>query len=200
MTSLTQNATQLAIQRAVTNTPTAIVRHGTVTETDIGTFIHAVQLDADGVTVRVHDITHHGVSVGDRVTVLFAPPHQALIIGSPIHDPWHVVGTNGQVPFGTGWGNNAADANALDISGFPHTMFRREGRFVMVRGTAARASGSSIIIFTLPVGYRPRNNLMMPCATTAGAYSYVTITRDGEVAVPTLNTPLYFHNIHFTTS
>lgn len=197
-TWLSQTAAQVAVQRAITNTPTTIVRHATVIETDIGTFIHAVQLDADGVTIRAHDITHNGVSIGDRVTVVFAPPHQALIIGSPIHDPWHIVGANGQVQFAPGWGHDAS-AVAIDTHGPAQVMFRREGRMVMVRGVAARTSGSSVDIFTLPQGYRPRNSLLIPTLTGGGVASFVVIEISGDIAVPTANTPQHL-SIQFTTT
>jgi hypothetical protein len=45
---LSQTTAQVAVQRALTSTPTATIRHGTVTAIDYGTFIHELQLDEPG--------------------------------------------------------------------------------------------------------------------------------------------------------
>jgi hypothetical protein len=195
---LSQTTAQVAVQRALTSTPTATIRHGTVTAIDYGTFIHELQLDEPGnVTIRAHDITSQGVGVGDRVTVLFAPPHQALIIGSPIHDPWHIVGTNNQVPFTAGWMNDSS-AGALDTGTYPQCMFRREGTYVHVRGSAQNVSAGSNVIFILPVGYRPRNSLITPALTSFAGHSCVQVNTDGTVVSQAGSTPLYFHGTFFS--
>lgn len=195
---LTQTAAQVAVQRALTSVTTTTWRSGTVQVCDYGTFIHQVRLDEPGgsIVVQCHDITQNGVGVGDRVTVVFAPPHQALIIGSAIHDPWHIVGTNGQVPFNAGWGNDGS-AVALDAFGYPQVMFRREGTFVHLRGTAA---GSSVgnVIFTMPVGYRPRNNLIISSLGALGGHSVIQVNIDGNVVSQAGTSPLFFHDVMYT--
>lgn len=195
---LTQTAAQVAVQRALTNTNMPTIRHGTVVRVDYGVFIHEVQLDEPGgVSIRAHDVTILGVGLGDRVTVLFAPPHQALIIGSPVHDAWHLVGTNGNIPFTTGWGNNGT-AGELDTQNYPKVMFRRDGTFVHIRGSAENFSAVTNTIFTMPEGYRPRNSLILTCCTTLGAYAVVQVNRDGTVVAQGGASPIFFHGIHYS--
>lgn len=194
---LTQTAAQVAVQRALDTTSTATVRHGTIITVDFGLFIHEVMLDADGIAIRAHDITDLAVQVGMRVTVLFAPPHQALIIGAPAHDPWHLVGTNGEVGFFPGWQNHSS-SGALDTAFYPKTMYRRDGTFVHVRGTAERTSGAFTQIFTLPVGYRPRNNLLITAQNSLGGYTVVQVNTNGEVTSQAGTTPILFHHVMFT--
>jgi hypothetical protein len=83
--SLVELAAQLAAQRAIDQAKAtgAQVRHGTVVDLYSGGIgIHDVLMDGDVQSIAVHDITMgFPLLVGDRVTVLFAPPHQALIIG-----------------------------------------------------------------------------------------------------------------------
>lgn len=196
---LTQTAAQVAVQRALTNSPTAEVRHGSVLAVDNGLFVHEVQMDADtgSVTIRAHDITQLGVCVGDRVTVLFAPPHQALIIGSPRHDSWHLVGTNGEVGWFPGWGNDGSSGN-LDTAFYPKVMFRRDGNFVQIRGSAVRTSGAFNQIFTLPIGYRPRNNLLVNALTSLAGHTVIQVNTNGEVTSQAGTTPILFHDIFFS--
>lgn len=196
---LTQTAAQVAVQRAFTNTPMPTIRHGTVMAVDYGTFIHQVRMDEPGgdVRIRAHDITDLGTGVGDRVTVLFAPPHQALIIGSPVHDPWHSVGGNGEIPFTSGWGNNGT-AGELDTSTYPKVMFRRDGTWVHIRGSAENFSAITNTIFTMPTGYRPRNSLILPSVTTLGAYAVIQINQDGTVVAQGGATPIFFHAVNYS--
>jgi hypothetical protein len=195
---LTQTAAQVAVQRSLTATPTATVRHGTIVAVDYGTFIHELQLDEPGnVTIRAHDVTDVGVGIGDRVTVLFAPPHQALIIGSPVHDHWHLIGTNREIVFTPGWGNNSL-SGALDSGTYPQVMYRRDGTLVHLRGSAENFSSGTNIIFIMPEGYRPRNDLLLPALTSFAGHSVVQINRDGAVISQAGSTPLHFHNVTYS--
>lgn len=197
---LTQSAAQVAVQRALTQTTAPTVRHGTVVTVDNGLFVHEVLMDADtiaNVTIRAHDITYMGVSKGQRVSVLFAPPHQALIIGSPVHDYWHIVGNNGEAGWFPGWGHDSS-SGGLDSAFYPKVMFRKDGNWVMVRGTAVRSSGAFNQIFTLPVGYRPRNNLLLNALTSLAGHTVVQINTNGEVTSQAGTTPILFHDVFFS--
>jgi len=196
---LMQTAAQLAVQRALTSTQQTVFRHGTVIELNIDTYAHFIQLDADGITIQAHDTTHLGVNVGDRVTVIFTPPHQALIVGAPRHDPWHLVGTNQQVQFHSGWGNMAGVGDfGQDL--YPKTMFKRMGQLVTVRGTCTRSSGTDVNIFELPVGYRPRSRLLFGAHNSFAGAEVILVTPGGFVQTPASISPIVFHNIHFMTS
>jgi hypothetical protein len=194
---LVKTASQVAVQRALAETSISEVIHGTVTEVDTTYFIHQVQLDADSTIIRAHDVTQLVVNVGERVTVLFAPPHQALIIGIPRHDPWHIVGNQQQVPFNTGW-THLSGTTGPGQDQAPQVMFRRDGHMVSLRGTADRVSGTNIVIFTLPVGYRPQNRITMPALNVLGGHTYVGVTMAGNVEMGDTE-PVLFHDITFTT-
>lgn len=80
---LIETAAEAAVQRALSYTVVPVIRHGVLIEPDtFGMRIHSVQIDGDTTSIACHDITTgYTIPVGARVTVLFAPPHQAMIIG-----------------------------------------------------------------------------------------------------------------------
>lgn len=183
LVDLIETAAKAAVQRSLLETVVPIIRHGTVIAIDINKFIHDVQMDGDSSTIQVHDILQFSSYVGARVTVMFAPPHQAMIIGQPIHDEWHRVGASNEIPFNTGWGNDPGAGN-LDTATFPFTMFKRVGNWVELRGYALRTSGSSNTILTMPVGYRPRNNLTFVGLNGLTGHEGLWLEQDGELIHP----------------
>jgi hypothetical protein len=79
---LAESAAEAAVQRALSQGLTLSVRHGTVAVVNTTSWIHQVLLDGDNFNVQAHDVSACGAFVGARVTVLFAPPHQALILSA----------------------------------------------------------------------------------------------------------------------
>lgn len=86
MLSLIQVAAEAAVQRSLVQTLVPVIRHGVLIEpAAYGPRIHEVQMDGDTSSIAVHDITTGPIfEVGTRITVLFAPPHQAMAIGQVI--------------------------------------------------------------------------------------------------------------------
>lgn len=81
---LIESAVEAAVRRNLASLVShAPIQHGTVIELTTGGYgIHDVLLEGDIDPVPVMDITTGTpLNEGDRVTVMFAPPHQALIIG-----------------------------------------------------------------------------------------------------------------------
>lgn len=180
LVAIIEAAAEAAVQRSLLTTITPIYRHGILTDLDLDTYIHQVQMDGDSDSIPVHDITQLSPNLGDRVTVLFAPPHQAMIIGLPIHDLWHVVGDPNEPDFATGWANEGGTV-PLDQNNNGFTSFRHWGNLVELRGFAHRSSGSGTTVYTLPEGYRPRNLLITPGAGALAAYNPIQITQTGLV-------------------
>ena len=92
-------------------------------------------------------------------------------------EDWHYVGDTGEPAFQNGWAN---------VANAPKLAFRqREAGVVDIQGTID--SGTNVIVFTLPEGYRPS----VATAVTASGYTaaagrlaaLVSITADGVVRV-----------------
>lgn len=190
---LLEAAADAAVQRALAATIVPIIRHGVIVDIDLNLYIHDVQMDGDTETIQVHDITLLGVPIGARVTVLFAPPHQAMIIGVPIHDSWHLVGTLGNASFNTGWGNDGS-TGSLDTDTQPQAMYRRWGHLVEIRGGVVRTSGSSNTIWTMPEGYRPRNNIEIPATNSLTGHELIFVQQTGAVSHPAGGPGPWFFN------
>lgn len=182
---LVQVAAEAAVQKSIAATIQPVFQHGIVTDVDVDTYIHLVQMDGDTDSIPVHDITHLGPALGTKVTVLFAPPHQAMVIGQPIHDPWHFVGAENEPGFATGWAN-ASSSGPLDSDEFPELSFRRYGHLVEFRGQVTRSAGSTTF-FTLPEWYRPRNDLTFAILGPFGAHAVMQINRVGTCVLPTIS-------------
>lgn len=196
---LLEIAADLAVQRALSATIVPIIQHGVVVDIDLNLYIHDVQMDGDTETIMVHDVTEFGVTVGQRVTVLFAPPHQAMIVGTPIHDTWHQVGTLGNAAFISGWDNHSL-SGPLDSLEFPEAMYRHFGHWVEVRGGVVRTSGASNTFFVLPVGYRPRNNLTLQAMNSLTGFETLQVNQDGGVTHPAGGTGPFFFSVSFSVS
>lgn len=184
LVSLIETATESAVQRSLLTTIVPVYRHGVVTDVDLDTYIHSVQMDGDSGSIPVHDITQLGPPLGEKVTVLFAPPHQAMIIGQPVHDTWHFIGATGEPAFATGWANSTA-SGPIDTAEYPEMSYRRFGHLCEMRGQVLKSAGTSLIT-TIPEWYRPRNNLTFACIGPLGGHGVLQINRDGQTLGPVL--------------
>lgn len=75
--------------------------------------------------------------------------------------------------FTAGWGNSGA--------GSPVTYYKDRGR-VFVFGAAARVSGTSMVVGTLPVGYRPSGPINFLILVYAGT-GWAEVAADGTITV-----------------
>ena len=165
---------------------THVTRNGTVLDADPVNRVATVQTDGpDGGPFGADVVAPVTVYPGDRVTVLFTPPHGAMVIGRMAgdRDDWHVIGDPGEPPLGSGWTQGTGTV-ALGANGAARMMFTREGRRVELRGRMDRASGSNDNIFSLPSGYRPENDLLVPAIGVLGAFTPLGIDMSaGTVSV-----------------
>jgi len=82
LVSLIETAAEVAVQRALASMVQPLVRHGTIVTPLSAPSIHDVVMDGDAFSIPCHDVTSGiALNAGSRVTVFFAPPHQALIVG-----------------------------------------------------------------------------------------------------------------------
>lgn len=82
LVSMIETAAEAAVQRSFQNAITPVIRHGVLVDHDAFNSIHKVQMDGDTSSVPCHDVTTgYRIPIGTKVTVLFAPPHQAFIVG-----------------------------------------------------------------------------------------------------------------------
>lgn len=150
------SAAELAVQRAFERTLVPSVQHGIITVADTSTWIHQVQLDGQADSTFVHDVQHTGAAVGDRVTVLFAPPHQAYILGMPKPSTWQTyTPTFTNVTIGSG-----------GIPGISGGRFYRDGSRVDFRAFFILGSAGDVtnrIIVSLPV--TPANGITEAAVT-----------------------------------
>ncbi len=115
---------------------------------------------------------------GDRVMLLFAPPHGCMIIGlwSGAWDDWHIVGDEGEPQYTSAW-QVAAGTVALGQNGYAPAMFTRRGDRVELRGRAERVTPSAGTdnVFVLPEGYWPDNDLFLRCSGSLGGSQFLII-------------------------
>lgn len=187
-----------AVQEAghVAETMTLAVRPGVVVAIDPTNTTALVQPDGPltGDTASepfgadvVAPITLHA---GDRVMLLFVPPHGCLVLGrrSGDWDDWHVVGNEGEPDYDGGKGvrwDHAPGTVYPGQAGPSVPSFTRRGGRVELRGNAARVAGSNNNVFPLPQGYRPENDLMVLGVTGLGVSTLVGISAStGMITVP----------------
>jgi hypothetical protein len=145
---------------------------GTVTSVDrSGSGDCLVIPDGSEIEIGADVVCAQSLAPGDRVFMLMIPPSYAVVVGKPQGEPdyWHVVGDPEQVPYGTGWGPQTGSIYPDDPTAAVNAklMFRKTGHYVEIRGACQRDSGGGTTIVNLPDGYRPRNNLRVPCFTQA---------------------------------
>lgn len=79
---LINQAVEVAVLRAQRSITVPQFLFGTVIDVNAsGTDIHEVLMDGDDDEVAAMDVSGLTLAVGDRVAVVFAPPHQLWIIG-----------------------------------------------------------------------------------------------------------------------
>jgi hypothetical protein len=113
--------------------------------------------------------------------------------GSPSNTPieaWHFVGAAGEPAFQNGWVSYDA-ARTMRFKKYPDGRVRLQG--FIKSGTIGTTA------FTLPVGYRPSNELSIPCQS-ASAFANVAILADGQV-LPNVGSSAYvsLDSIEFDT-
>lgn len=168
---------------ALEQTPT--LKPGVVMAVDPTNTVADVTADGPDTTTFPADVVCSTVlHPGDRVMLLFVPPHGCMVLGrrSGDWDDWHIVGTEGEPTFFTGWAH-AAGTNPPGQDTPAQVMFTRRGDRTELRGRAS-STGSSLPVFALPEGYRPENDLLVPALTTLGAHTILAIDKAaGHVAV-----------------
>ena len=102
-------------------------------------------------------------------------------------EAFHLVGAAGEPAFQSGWTNFGG---AFSRMGFA----RDSAGFVHLKGTLSAGTFGGVI-FTLPQGYRPAEDLFLPVAAERNAYIYT----DGsvEVAQSGTNTTAGFDGLEF---
>jgi len=95
-----------------------------------------------------------------------------------------------QAVYGPGWGANSE----------PVTYMKDQNGVVYIQGTAKPVGFTGLVVFTLPPGYRPANNIVMEfLVQDAGAPARLigTILPDGNVTVQYPVQIIFFNNIAF---
>lgn len=148
----------MALKPATVTTPTG---------SDIGE-THAI-IDGDINPTPVLSLIG-AVNEGQRVMVLFWPPHGAYIIGLP--------GTPG-----TQWHPVAFDAAWADYGlGSQVCQYRLDGNWVTLRGVAKRTSGAGAgVVCTLPPAYRPQASENFAVDSDPQTHSVVVVDPSGTV-------------------
>jgi hypothetical protein len=101
---------------------------------------------------------------GDRVMVMFYPPHGALILGllRGGHMPWQLFNPAlVDVPggYGAGWVSDTG-TGLPGTSTYAQLMYRRCNGVAELRGRGTRTSGVGTRIAWLPDGFRPKNRIV----------------------------------------
>ena len=141
-------------------------------------------LTLDG-TTTCQILAPSGILAGDRVMILFAPPNGAYVVGRFAGDnnPWLIMGQD--TPFISPWGWAPTVGQPWQPNTNQIPSLKRIGRIVELRGRAARASGGAPNpdhITTLPVGYRPANDVIMPVVVgSIAGLGFVIIKNTGEL-------------------
>jgi hypothetical protein len=91
------------------------------------------------------------------------------------NEPFRIVGTAGQPSFQNGWGN-------LDLGFSQAGFFKDHQNVVHLKGTLTGGAGANgEVAFTLPEGYRPSQNLVLPMAGGGPVAANLQIFTDGTV-------------------
>jgi len=127
-------------------------------------------------------IAPYSFHVGERVMVLFQPPHGAYIVGllRGGFTPWQILGPeSGAGNFGTGWANDAACVFP-ENDGPTFVSVRRVGSLVELRGRATRVSGAGTTLAVLTGAFRPRSLLSFPTVVGPIAAVGVVVVHQGS--------------------
>lgn len=114
------------------------------------------------------------------------------VTASYLTTPWKYIGASGQPAFKNSWLNNG--------SPYSNLRFKRDGNFVIIDGvitTGGTSSTSGSVIFTLPIGFRPLNNVILSIVIYSPNYDtgVVFIQPNGDLSINYTN-----GNFRFTLS
>jgi hypothetical protein len=167
------------IREAINNVAKKIIVHrtGTIASNGVAASSTRVVLDNDDSGQPVAALSVAGpLAAGVRVSCLAYPPKGLVVLG-PLgataslssleaevnslqtftqDSGWFSVGVGGNPAFQNSWGNFG--------SGWQVAQYRKVGTQVFLRGLVT-GGASSTAIFTLPTGYRPASNTMVPAVS-----------------------------------
>lgn len=98
---------------------------------------------------------------------------------SSVGQAWREVGAAGEAAFVAGWANISPGFGNFETAGY-----RRDSEgFVYLKGVVIMNSGASFLIFTLPSGFRPANDVAIAVLGGSGTNNSgrLTIGTDGTV-------------------
>lgn len=87
---------------------------------------------------------------------------------------WHNIGAPGEPAYENSW------AVYSDSNWIPASFRKDENGIVHMQGLVARATTSTLPIFTLPVGYRPSTNIIFATVGTS-AFVEIRVLSNGQV-------------------
>jgi hypothetical protein len=126
---------------------------------------------------NVLDIRKIQIIDGDNLTAGFINDFANVVY---LQSDWVTVGAASAPAFSAGW-----------VAGSAPVQYMMEANgFVNIRGVPIRSSGSGIVIFTLPAGFRPPANINYPVfdATIGAGAMILQVTTLGEVILPSIVT------------
>ena len=136
---------------------------------------------------------------GDRVLLLYVGDRPiCYVVGrqSGDMDAWHIVGTDSEPQFVTGWGHTAGTLPPGQ-NGNAQVMFTMRSGRVELRGRASRTSGASSVVFPMPEYAWPANDLLLSAQGALGSHINVGIElSNGNVSVST-GTEVVFDGISY---
>jgi hypothetical protein len=155
---------------------------------------NACDVRSDGTIVLTQQT---GGNAYDDLSVIEFDTESALQTASVTAQPmdsWHLVGATGEPTFQNGWVNYDNQAAVPGTATQRNTGFRKypDGR---VRLKGVIRSGTGVVVFTLPPGYRPvavqSLDFAIPCSA---GLAQVTVSASGTVAVGAIgaSTPATF--------
>lgn len=139
--------------------------------------------------------THASRAAKGKLTAYYTSTEREAIVWTATSAGAQIIinGTLGEdwinVTFNTGWGNFG--------SGHQTCQYKKVGDMIYLRGSAARSSGSSFVIFTLPASYLPPGLVLIPTASN-NAYGQITIATTGNVSLDAGSTTQVTINASFS--
>lgn len=197
LTSTQQEMISAAVQSAVDRTAVPKYIPGIVMSVDPSNTIAEVRADGTESGQFGADILAPNRFIpGDRVMLLFVPPHGSFVIGrrQGDWDDWHVVGTSGEPAFNSGLWTHESSTGGLGTDAGAFVSFTRRSDRVELRGRAERVSGADDVIYFLPDGYRPANDLLVPATGNLGSYSPLRIDRSSGAVEVIAGTNVSIHD------